>query len=835
MTDRFDPAAIDSKWQKRWEEMRAAYVDTARSDGKYYMLNMFPYPSASRLHVGHGRNYILGDALYRRQRMGGGRVLNPMGWDAFGLPAENAAIQSGVHPREYTLANIARMKEQLRSLGLLYDWSKEIASCDPRYYRWNQWLFLRMWERGLAYRKKAPVNWCPGCRTVLANEQVIEGRCERSDDLVEIRDLTQWFFRITDYAERLLAGLEGLDWPDRVKTMQRNWIGRSEGARIFFRVEALADPIPVFTTRPDTLHGATFLALAPEHPASALLASRSPRSAEVSEYMDRARRESRLDREAEGGRKDGVDTGIEALNPATGEKIPVWIANFVLPDYGTGAIMGVPAHDQRDFEFARAFGLPVRPVYRTEEGEHDPAGMTEAIPHGGFLYNSGDWDGTPNGPEAVRRAISWIEAKGVGKGEIGYRLRDWLISRQRYWGTPIPAIHCERCGVVPVPDADLPVLLPEDVAFRGAEGNPLESSHEFVDVPCPRCGSPARRETDTMDTFVDSSWYYLRFLNPKDESRMVDPERASRWMPVDQYVGGIEHAILHLMYSRFICRVVNDLGLVNREEPFERLFNQGMITRLNRSTGKIEKMSKSKGNTVSPDELIARYGADTVRLYTLFIGPPEKESEWSEEGVIGAYRFLNRVHDLCAGVLALGSRTHSADAPAAGSRAASSDGTPLHRLEHRTIQRVTEDADRFHFHTAVAALMEFQRAITEALDAGSEEPEAIRRATQTLLRLLHPVAPHVTEEWWERFGARESLLETAWPPHDPDLALAPRVTLVVQVNGKVRGKLDVERGAGEDEALALARQDEKVKAWVAGRTIRRAIYVPDRLINLVVQ
>jgi len=827
MAEKYNPAEIEGKWQRRWEEARAAYVDTARAGEKFYMLNMFPYPSGSRLHVGHGRNYILGDALYRRERMAGRRALNPMGWDAFGLPAENAAIQSGVHPREYTLANIARMKEQLHALGLLYDWSKELASCDPRYYRWNQWLFLRMWERGLAYRKMAPVNWCPGCKTVLANEQVVEGRCERSDDLVEIRDLTQWFFRITDYAERLLAGLDDLDWPERVKTMQRNWIGRSDGAQIYFRVEALADPIAVFTTRPDTLYGATFLALAPEHPASALLAARSPKKGGVEEFIERVRRESRLEREAEGGRKEGIDTEIHALNPATKEKIPVWLANFILPDYGTGAIMGVPAHDQRDFEFARAFHLPIRPVYRTEAGEIDPARMTEALPHGGYLYNSGEWNGTPNGPEAVRRAIAWVEEQGIGKGEIGYRLRDWLISRQRYWGTPIPAIHCGDCGVVPVPDKDLPVLLPEDVEFRGAEGNPLAKSSEFVNVVCPSCGKPARRETDTMDTFVDSSWYYLRFLSPKDETRMVDPERASRWMPVDQYVGGVEHAILHLLYARFVCRVLKDLGLVDREEPFARLFNQGMITRLNPATGRVEKMSKSRGNTVSPDELIERYGADTVRLSTLFIGPPEKESEWSEEGVVGAFRYLNRVHDLCGRVSELPGNPSG--------RGPGATGTALLRLEHRTIQRVTEDATRFHFHTAVAALMEFQRGISEALEAGEEPAEAVSRAAKTLLKLLHPIAPHLTEEWWERMGEKKSLLETRWPSYDPELARTPRVTLVVQVNGKVRGKLDVERGAGEAEAVALARMDERIRNWVDGREITRAIYVPDRLLNLVVR
>ena len=861
MAERYAPGEIEGKWQRRWAEERVAYVDTAKPGDEYYMLNMYPYPSGSRLHVGHGRNYILGDALYRRERMAGRQALNPMGWDAFGLPAENAAIQSGVHPREYTLANIARMKEQLQSLGCLYDWSKELASCDPSYYRWNQWLFLRMWERGLAYRKTAPVNWCPGCRTVLANEQVVDGRCERSDDLVEIRDLTQWFFRVTEYAERLLEGLDRLPhWSDRVKTMQRNWIGRSEGAEILFRVDGLTEPIKVFTTRPDTLYGATFLALAPEHPAVERLAERSPRRDEIAAFVERVRRESRLEREAEGAEKEGLDTGLLAVNPATGETIPVWLANFVLPDYGTGAIMGVPAHDQRDFEFARRYGLPVRPVYRTGEEDVDGDAMTEARPHEGVLYRSGSWDGTPQGPEAVRVATAWLEEKGFGHGKVGYRLRDWLISRQRYWGTPIPAIHCPSCGVVPVPDADLPVRLPEDVDFSGVGGNPLEKSQAFVRVACPVCGGPARRETDTMDTFVDSSWYYLRFLNPQDEKEMVDTERVDRWMPVDQYIGGIEHAILHLLYARFVCRVLKDLGLVHLEEPFERLFNQGMITHLNPSSGKIEKMSKSRGNTVSPDELIARFGADTVRLYTLFIGPPEKESEWSEEGVVGAFRFLNRVHDLCVRVEALMAShkvealmashkvealmaSHEVEALMASHEAEAAEpglpDSPLRRLTHQTIRRVTEDASEFHFHTAIAALMEFQRGIAEALEAarddGAESPAALRDAVRALLQLLHPIAPHLTEEWWHRMGEARFLIESAWPVYDPALATPADVTLVVQVNGKVRGRLSLARGASESEALAQVRADERIRLWVDGKEITRTVFVPDRLLNLVVR
>ncbi len=825
MGDRYDPREIDSKWQRRWEEARVAQVDTAAPGGEFYMLNMYPYPSGSRLHVGHGRNYILGDALYRRERMAGRKALNPMGWDAFGLPAENAAIQNGVPPREYTVGNIARMKEQLRSLGCLYDWSKELASCDPTYYRWNQWLFLRMWERGLAYRKTAPVNWCPGCRTVLANEQVVEGRCERSGDAVAIRDLTQWFFRVTDYAERLLDGLDRLPhWSERVKTMQRNWIGRSEGAEVLFPVEGLPEAVTVFTTRPDTLYGATFLALAPEHPAVAQLKVTAAERSAIDAFVERVRRESRMEREAEGGEKQGLATGVFAIHPATNERIPIWLASFVLPEYGTGAIMGVPAHDQRDFEFARKFGLLIRPVYRLPEGEVDPDSMTAPQAHDGVLCRSGSWDGTPNGPEAVRVAIAWLEARGVGKGKVGFRLRDWLISRQRYWGTPIPAVHCAACGVVPVPDSELPVLLPEDVDFLGAEGNPLEKSEAFLRVSCPRCGAAARRETDTMDTFVDSSWYYLRFLNPRDAARMVDTERVGRWLPVDQYIGGIEHAILHLLYARFVCRVLKDMGLVHLEEPFERLFNQGMITRLNPSTGKIEKMSKSRGNTVSPDELIARFGADTVRLYTLFIGPPEKESEWSEEGVAGAYRFLNRVHDLCGRVLEL---------PDDGRKAPRD--TPLSRLRHRVIERVTGDVGRFHFHTAVAALMEFQKGIADAVDEGEETRDALHEAAATLLKLLHPIAPHLTEELWERIGTGGLLVEAPWPGFDPELATSLDVTLIVQVNGKVRGKLSLARGATETDALARMREDERIRPWVDGKEITRTVFVPDRLLNLVVR
>jgi leucyl-tRNA synthetase len=713
------------------------------------------------------------------------------------------------------------MKRQFRAWGILYDWSKELASCDPSYYRWNQWLFLRMWERGLAYRGSAPVNWCPGCRTVLANEQVTDGRCERSGDIVEQRQLTQWFFRITDYADRLLDGLDRLvHWPEKVKVMQRNWIGRSEGADIDFRVPAIGGDVTVFTTRPDTLYGATFLALAPEHPAVAKIAGSSARAAAaIAAFSEKVRGETRQEREAEAGVKEGCDTGVTATNPVTGEGIPVWLANFVLPEYGTGAIMGVPAHDQRDFEFARKFGLPIRPVYRTEEAELDPDVMTEAVPDAGFLCRSGDWNGTPNGPAALARAIATLEERGFGRRRVTYRLRDWLISRQRYWGTPIPAIYCDACGVLPEKDENLPVLLPEDVEFKGVDGNPLAGSESFVKTECPRCGGRARRETDTMDTFVDSSWYYLRFIDPQDQVRIFDSARVNHWLPVDQYIGGIEHAILHLLYARFICRVIHDLGLVDFEEPFARLFNQGMITRLNPSSGKIEKMSKSRGNTVSPDDLIDRFGADTERVYTLFMGPPEKEVEWSEEGVAGAYRFLGRVSELIR---------QGAELPDSGAPGDSE----LVRTAHRTIRRVTENIDRFHFNVVVAALMEFQRAVSDAMAAGGESAAALRFCVQTLLALLHPIAPHLTEEGWEMMGGRGFLLEAPWPVWDAALATTETVTIVIQVEGRVRDRMEVDRGLAGEEIERIAQERDAVQKWLKGRPAR-AFYVPDRLINLV--
>jgi leucyl-tRNA synthetase len=837
MSSHYDHKAIEAKWQDRWEKHRVAETDLRQARDKYYMLMMFPYPSGDRLHVGHGRNYILGDALFRYLRMHGKRALNPMGWDAFGLPAENAAIQRGVHPRDWTLANVKVMKEQFRRWGILFDWSKEIASCNPDYYRWNQWLFLRLLEKGLAYKKKAPVNWCPSCQTVLANEQVVDGACERCGTPVVQKDLEQWFYRITDYAERLLSGLDELPgWPEKVKVMQRNWIGRSEGAEIHFALSenpaisatsatsATPDRLTVFSTRPDTIHGATFLVLAPEHPWTARLIADHPERTAIEAWIEAVRNTPRIQRSAEETPKEGRDTGKTAINPATGEAIPIWLANYVLPEYGTGAIMAVPAHDVRDLAFARQEGLPVRLVYHPEGAEAetiDPASLTEPILHQGVIRNAAPFDGLPDGEATITRFVDWMAAEGFGRRQVVYRLRDWLISRQRYWGTPIPIVYCEKCGAVPVPDDQLPVELPYDVEFTGREGNPLSRSLAFVETTCPQCGAAARRETDTMDTFVDSSWYYLRFLSPRDATRMFDPEVVNRWAPIDQYIGGIEHAILHLLYSRFLCRVLHDFGMVGFEEPFTNLFNQGMITRFSEKTGRVEKMSKSRGNTVSPDVLIDHMGADTERVYTLFIGPPEKEAEWSDEAVSGANRFLNRLW-------------RSAERlPEAPPIAPAPTEAELERQRHLAIQKVTQSMERFSYNTAVASLMELLNALTRALDEKTASRLLCEETFDTLVQLLHPLAPHITEELWEKRGHVETLLESSWPTFDEAKLRRDRITLVVQVDGKLRDRIEVDAEAPEQEVKDTALASDKVQEFLVGRELARAVVVPGRLVNLV--
>ncbi|MDQ6801094.1 MAG: leucine--tRNA ligase [Acidobacteriota bacterium] len=835
----YSPQEIEEKWQHAWADSRVAEIDVTRPGEKYYMLNMFPYPSGD-LHVGHGRNYILGDAFYRYLRMRGHAALNPMGWDAFGLPAENAAIKRGIHPREWTRSNIAREKKQFERWGILYDWSKEIASCEPDYYRWNQWLFIQLYKRGLAYRGKAPVNWCPSDQTVLANEQVIDGRCERCGSEVVQRELEQWFFRITAYADRLDAALDALEWPERVKLMQRNWIGRSVGADVEFPVPSLGRSIRIFTTRPDTIYGATFMVLAPEHPDVPALIADAPDRAGIEEWIANVRNQSSLERQEVG--KEGRFTGKYAINPFTEKEIPIWLGNFVLMQYGTGALMAVPAHDQRDFEFAHQYGLPIRFV--AGPGGKPPAADAPYIDkENGIAIDSGVITGLP-APKAIDRIIEEIERRGIGKKMVRYRLRDWLISRQRYWGTPIPVLYCDKCGIVLVQESDLPVRLPLDVPFTGKEGNPLAKDPKFVNAKCPQCGGEARRETDTMDTFVDSSWYYLRFISPHDDARIFDTAIVNQWLPVDQYIGGIEHAILHLLYSRFICRTLYDMGLVSFEEPFARLFNQGMITKEGYRDpssnhawvplGEVQwrnekpyrdgqelipevgKMSKSRFNVVPPDELIARYGADTERVYTLFIAPPEKEAAWSDEGVVGAYRFLTRVWNF-SGVIATqgdGEETQS-----------------LIRKTHQTIAAVTHRIEHFEFNTAISALMELSNAIGEAIAAG----EGVRESYKILLQLLHPFAPHITEELWEMLGNKRFVLTSKWPVGNEKLMQEDVITIVVQVNGKLRGQVEVPNPPVEEQVLSAVRSNDKVQQWVSGKQIVKTIYVPGKLVNVVVR
>ncbi len=849
--DRYNPQEIEKRWQGIWEEEGLFRVEERKDRKKYYLLEMFPYPSG-RIHMGHVRNYSIGDVLARFMRMRGYNVLHPMGWDAFGLPAENAAIEHGVHPARWTYENIAYMKEQLRRMGFSYDWSREITTCNEDYYRWGQWFFIKLYEKGLAYRKLSVVNWCERCQTVLANEQVEDGRCWRCGEEVGYRELPQWFFRITAYAEELLEGCERLRgaWPEKVLTMQRNWIGRSEGAEVFFPVEGREVKITVFTTRPDTLYGATFMALSPEHPLVPDLVE-SPYKRDLPSILESYRKAARA-REVE-YEKEGFFTGSYAVNPLTGERIPIYVANFVLMEYGTGAIMCVPAHDQRDFEFAKRYGLPLRVVIQPEGGELTPATMEEAYEGDGRVVNSGPFSGLQN-REAMKRIIRYMEEKGIGKGAVSYRLRDWGISRQRYWGTPIPIIYCDGCGTVPVPEDQLPVILPKDVEFRPG-GSPLTQERGFYETTCPRCGKGARRETDTMDTFVDSSWYFLRYTSPHEEKGPFRKDAVEYWMPVDQYIGGIEHAVLHLLYARFFTKALRDIGLIDVDEPFARLLTQGMVCkeiircpedgyllpdevdgdrcrRCGRRVekGPVEKMSKSKKNIVDPDEMIERYGADTTRLFTLFAAPPERDLEWSDEGIEGAYRFLNRVWRLVMDSLPL----IEGVSPFRGGRL-DGDLKEIRYRVHLTIKRVTEDVgERFHFNTAISAVMELVNALYQ-WDKGRDDlsRSVLREAVETVILLLHPFVPHITEELWKRIGNTPPLLEREWPAYDEEALRRERVLVVVQVNGRVRSRIEVPADATEEEVREAALSDEKVKGWIEGKGIRKVVYVPKRLINIV--
>jgi leucyl-tRNA synthetase len=788
--DRYDPTTIEAKWQRVWEDERAFYVSNPERgeepEKKFYQLEMLPYPSGT-LHMGHVLNYTLGDVLTHFRRRQGTLVLRPMGWDSFGLPAENAAIREGGHPREIIERNIEHIRGEMRRLGWAIDWDRETSAHEPEYYRWTQWLFLKFFAAGLAYRKEAPVNWCPNDQTVVANEYVIDGKCERCGAEVIAMNMEQWFFRVTAYADQLLEDLKLLDWPERTKTIQTNWIGRSEGADVLFRVEDLDIDIPVFTTRPDTLFGATFFVLAPEHPLVDRLAND-----EVREYVGKAAARSVADRQTKD--KDGVFTGHYVVNPVNGEQIPVWVADYVLMDYGTGAIMAVPAHDERDLEFAQKYDLPVRQVIDEETN---------------VLIDSGDFTGLP-ADDAKEKIIQWLRGEGRGAPAVSYRLRDWSFSRQRYWGCPIPVVYCEDDGIVPIPEADLPVLLPEVEDYRPKGKPPLASNEEWMNVPCPRCGKPARREADTMDTFVDSSWYFLRYCDPHNDQAPFDRRLVDYWMPVDQYIGGIDHATGHLLYSRFFVKALNDFDLVGFREPFQRLFHQGWV----RQGG--SKMSKTKGNVTGPDELISMYGADALRLYILFMGPADQDMEWSEKGVEGISRFLRRLWRIVNEV--------AGQAPTGEPEA-----TELSRAAHRTIARVTDDIDRrFQFNTPIAAVMELVNELLRVPD-----DSGARFAAETAVTLIQPYAPHIAEELWARLG-KERLWEQPWPEVDESLLGRDTFELVIQVNGKVRDRVEVPAGEPEDELIARAKASPKVQDFLDGKEIHKEIVVPGKLVNLVV-
>ncbi|HWY48599.1 MAG TPA: leucine--tRNA ligase [Bryobacteraceae bacterium] len=808
----YDHQQIELKWQERWNNSTLFQAEENSTKPKFYVLEMLPYPSGT-LHIGHLRNYAIGDALARYKRMRGFNVLHPMGWDAFGLPAENAAIANNRDPYEWTMFNIKNMKRQHRRMGFSYDWSREIATCDPEYYRWNQWFFLKMLERGLAYRKQALVNWCPECGTVLANEQVVNGCCWRHESTqVEQRAIEQWFLRITEYADELLNAIKDLEegWPERVLTMQRNWIGRSEGAEIDFHLEGTGAPIRVFTTRVDTIYGATCVILAPEHPLVAELAS-SELKAQVKRMID-----SRAAKGPGDVEKEGLFTGKYAINPYSSERIPIWIGNFVLMGYGTGAIMAVPAHDQRDFEFCKQYGIAIRPVIRPVDGAlADPATMKEAFPDDGVVEHSGEYSGLPSA-EARRVMTAKAEAEGFGKGAVTYRIKDWGISRQRYWGTPIPVIYCPKCGIVPVPEKDLPVVLPLSVPITGKGRSPLENVPEFINVKCPKCGAPARRESDTMDTFIDSSWYFYRYCDPRNSTAPFDSKKIAYWFPIDQYIGGIEHAILHLIYSRFWTKVMRDMGLITSSEPTKRLFNQGMVIKDG------AKMSKSRGNVVSIDDMVEQFGADTGRVFELFAAPPEKEMDWTDAGANGSHAFLGRVYRFVTRNIGQGQ-----------SEPTEADRQALRKL-HQTLKLITEDFEsRWHFNTSIAALMGLMNTLTD-LEKQISGP-VMADVIEKLTLMLEPFAPYLAEELWEEQGKTGPVFHHPWPAYDAELAREEEAEIVIQVNGKVRGRVYVAFGTPREALEKHAMTDAKIRSLLDGKQVVKVIVVPDKLVNIVVR
>ncbi|MBD2253277.1 leucine--tRNA ligase [Nostoc parmelioides] len=871
MDSRYNPATLEEKWQKTWVELGLDKTQTQSNKPKFYALSMFPYPSGS-LHMGHVRNYTITDVIARLKRMQGYRVLHPMGWDAFGLPAENAAIDRGVPPANWTYQNITQMRQQLQRLGLSIDWDSEVATCSPDYYKWTQWIFLQFLQAGLAYQKEAAVNWDPIDQTVLANEQVDnEGRSWRSGAIVERKLLRQWFLKITDYAEELLNDLDKLTgWPERVKLMQANWIGKSVGAYLEFPIVGSNEKIAVYTTRPDTVYGVSYLVLAPEHPLTKQVTTKTQQAA-VNTFIQEVANQSELERTAEDKPKRGVATGGKAINPFNGEEVPIWIADYVLYEYGTGAVMGVPAHDVRDFKFAQRYDLPIDFVIAAPDDvagfDLSPTSETEevtqvvqieynqAYTEPGILINSGAFTGMTS-TDAKQAIVKYAAEKGFGKERIQYRLRDWLISRQRYWGAPIPVIHCPNCGIVPVPDKDLPVILPEEVEFTGRGGSPLAQLESWVNVPCPTCGSPAKRETDTMDTFIDSSWYFLRFTDARNEAQVFESAKTNDWMPVDQYVGGIEHAILHLLYSRFFTKVLRDRGLLNFDEPFERLLTQGMVqglTYFNPNKGGKDKwvpshlvnpndprdpqtgeplqrlyatMSKSKGNGVAPEDVISKYGVDTARMFILFKAPPEKDLEWDEADVEGQFRFLNRVWRLVTDYVASGVNSKNKSGELSKSE------KDLRRAIHSAIQSVTEDLeDEYQFNTAISELMKLSNALT---DANGKDSRVYAEGIHTLVVLLAPFAPHIAEELWQLLGNSESVHTQTWPAFDPAALVADEITLVIQVNGKKRADIQVPSQADKAELEKYARESEVVQRHLEGKEIKKVIVVPGKLVNFVV-
>ena len=825
MKDRYNFSEIEAKWQKIWAEEGAFKTVEDDTKEKYYVLEMFPYPSG-KLHMGHVRNYSIGDVIARYKKMAGYNVLHPMGYDSFGLPAENAAIQHNAEPAKWTYDNMDEMDRQLASMGLSYDWDRRVATCTPEYYRWTQWIFIQFYKKGLAYKKDNPVNWCPSCQTVLANEQEVEGKCERCKTEVTKKNLSQWYLKITDYADRLLSNLDKLEgWPDKVKTMQRNWIGKSYGANINFRIKDSDKVLEVFTTRADTLFGATYMVMSPEHPFVNELVAGSSQEAEVLEYQEKARRMTDIERTSTSNEKTGVFTGRYAINPVNDKEIPIYISDYVLMGYGTGAIMAVPAHDQRDFDFAKKFGLDIIPVVDPEDPSIDLYDLKEAFVAEGKMINSGRFDGM-NNKEAIPAMIEWLNEQGIGDKTVNFRLRDWLISRQRYWGAPIPMIWCDECGWVPEKEANLPVLLPTDVEFTGKGESPITTSKSFVDTKCPCCGRPARREVDTMDTFVDSSWYFLRYCDPHNDKAPFDRTKADYWMDVDQYIGGVEHAILHLMYARFFQMFLHDIGLSKEEEPFKNLLTQGMVIKDG------AKMSKSLGNVVSPAEIQARYGSDTARLFILFAAPPEKELDWSDEGVEGSYRFLNRVYRLVYEYIndIRGDR----EVPE-GFTANNAADKSLNFMLNAAIKKVTEDAGgRFNFNTAIASIMELVNEMYKYKNGDINLP-LFNKAIETLLTLLDPFSPHIAEELWSQLGHEDRLYNRAWPVCDESALIKDEVQVILQINGKLKDKLMLPNNSEKEVVEETARASERFKEATDGHEVIKVIYVPNKIINFVVK